>query len=760
MKFHVAYPSLILAGCLVVASLAGRSPDRRAASGSANISPQVNFSTFLGGSGEDEIDGVAIDPAGNVYVVGTSSSPNLPVTAQAFQKTASGTLDHVFVAKLNSAGTQILYLTYLGGSKTEQASGIAVDAAGSAYVVGTTESRDFPVTPGALQTSFGGENILGDGFVTKLDPTGSTLVYSTYLGGSNDDEAVAIAVDAFGDAYVGGATRSANFPVTPGAFQTRYAGGDSNTFGAGGDGFAVELNPAGSTLLFSTFLGGGSEDSVRGISVDPSGNVIVAGRTASRDFPASDAVVQPAFAGSGSEGASGGDAFVTKLNAGGSALVFSTFLGGSGDDGASTVEVDATSNIYVQGGTDSTNFPTAHALQGSLLGKHNSFLAKLDPTGATLLYSTYLGGKGMDFAIGAADSAGTVYLTGHTNSTNFPLANAFQPYFGADDSWLAKLDAQGATLLYSSYLGGGDSDFGNAVARDPISGNLWVAGTTFSQDFPTTHGVQAARSGGMTDAFLTQIAESPAPAPDAMADLQVGISTDHASISNGDSLNYSITVLNAGPASAPGVVVGEYVPVPLNVSAATASQGSCAGAPYVSCNLGTLAPSGTASVTIRAGLSKDSGITLQGPLIATGHAASATSDPSLSNNSAQSSVNLDIQGTTGGGSGGSGCFIATAAYGSYLDPHVQALRGFRDRRLLTNQPGRKFVQFYYRYSPALATEIGRSVILRCATRCVLTPIVLAIGYPWWALSLAFTPLALFMKKRRRTTRQIAGRNET
>lgn len=744
MRFRLGFSSLILVGGLAVVSLPWR--PFNAAAASSSISPHINVSTFLGGSGEDEIDGLAVDPSGNVYVVGTTSSPNLPVTAQAFQKTVSETLDHVFVAKLNPAGTQILYLTYLGGGKTDQASGIAVDAAGSAYVVGTTESRDFPVTPGAMQPSFGGENILGDGFVAKLDPTGSSLVYSTYLGGSNDDEAVAIAVDAFGDAYVAGATRSGNFPVTPGAFQSRYAGGDSNTFGAGGDGFVVELNPSGSALVFSTFLGGGSEDSVQGIAVDASGNVIVAGQTSSRDFPASTAVVQPTFAGSGSRGSSGGDAFVTKLNASGTALVFSTFLGGSADDGASRVEVDVAANIYVQGATDSPNFPTAHALQGSLLGKNNAFLAKLDPSGATLLYSTYLGGNGTDFAVGAADATGTIYLSGHTDSTNFPLANAFQPYFGADDIWVAKLDPLGAALIYSSYLGGGDSDFGNAIVRDPVSGNVWIAGTTFSLDFPSVNGLQATQSGGMTDAFLSQISETSTPPPAEMADLQLSVSSDRTSLSNGDSLNYVITVTNVGPANAAAVVVGEYVPVPLNVSAATTSQGSCNGAPYVSCNLGTLASSGTATVTISAGLSKDSGITLQGPLVATAHAASATSDPNLSNNSAQSSVSLSIQGTTGGGSGGSGCFIATAAYGSYLDPHVQTLRDFRDRHLLTNQAGRKFVAFYYRHSPAIAAGIARSAILRRATRWVLTPIVLTIEYPWWALSLTFLLLGLFIKR--------------
>jgi uncharacterized repeat protein (TIGR01451 family) len=523
---------------------------------------------------------------------------------------------------------------------------------------------------------------------------------------------------------------SGNFPVTAGAFQTGYAGGASNVFGAGGDGFAVKLNAAGSALLFGTYLGGGSEDGVNAITLDGSGNVIVTGRTSSSNFPVTAGVVQESFGGNGNEGVSGGDGFVTKLTAAGNRLVFSTFLGGSGDDGASSVEVDGAGSIYVQGGTDSVNFPTANALQPSLLGKNNAFLAKLDSAGTTLLYSTYLGGNGTDFALGTADASGFVYVTGETDSSNLPLAGAFQPYFGTTDAWVAKVDPQGATLVYSSYLGGGDSDFGNAIARDPASGKVWVGGTTFSQDFPIVIGIQTAKGGGMSDAYLTQVTESVPPPFSATADLQVSVTTDRSSVSNGDSLNYTITVTNAGPANAARVVVGQYVSLPLTVSGATASQGSCTNSGYVSCNLGTVDAGSTASVTIAAGLSKNSGISMQGPLVATAHAESSTSDANLSNNSAQVTVTLSIHGTTGGGSGGSGCFIATAAYGSYLDPHVRVLRGFRDRHLLSNWAGRQLVGFYYRHSPVVAAVIARSASLRLATRWALTPMVFAIQYPY------------------------------
>jgi len=753
MRFRSGLQFLILLSCLTVpplASAAGSSTgagQRKLArpsvtSPTTGISPLLAVSTFLGGSGEDEIDGIALDPSGNVYVVGSTTSGNLPVTAQAFQKTISGTVEHVFVAKLNPSGTQILYLTYLGGSKADHANGIVVDAAGNAYVVGTTESGDFPVTSGAFQTTFHGGDFFGDGFVTKLDPAGSTLLYSTYLGGSNDDEALAITVDAFGNAYVAGATRSGNFPVTAGAFQTTFAGGASNVSGAGGDGFVVKVNPAGTTLLFGTYLGGGSEDGVLAIALDGSANAVVAGRTSSSDFPVTAGTVQTSYGGSGSLGAVGGDTFVAKLNANGNALFFSTFLGGSGDDGPDSVEIDSAGNVYVQGGTNSPNFPTAHALQASLLGKNNAFLAKLDPAGTTLLYSTYLGGNGTDFSVGAADASGFVYLTGQTDSMSFPLVGAFQPYFGTTDSWVAKVDPQGATLVYCSYLGGGDSDFGNAIVRDPVSGSVWIGGSTFAQDFPIVNAIQPAKSGGMTDAFLAQIAESATPPPGETADLQISVTTDHSSVSNGGSVSYTVTVTNAGPASADSVVVGQYVPLPLNVSATTASQGTCTASAYASCNLGTISAGSTATLTITTAVSKNSGISTGGPLVTTAHAESSTSDSNLSNNSAQVTVALSIQGTTGGGIGGSGCFIATAAYGSYLDPHVQVLREFRDRRLLSNWMGRQFVAFYYRHSPAVAAVIARSASLRRATQWLLTPVVFAIEYPRWAKGLGLLVLLL------------------
>jgi uncharacterized repeat protein (TIGR01451 family) len=728
----------------------------RVADQDSAVSPVIDASTFLGGDGGDEIDGIAVDSAGNVYVAGTTNSGNLPVTSAAFQKTTSGTRDHVFVAKLNPAGTAILYLTYLGGSGSEQATAIAVDASGSAYVVGTTDSRDFPVTPGAAQTQFGGAGILGDAFITKLDPTGSHLLYSTYLGGSGDEAAAAVAIDATGDVFVAGSTRSANFPVTPGAFQTKYSGG-GNVSGSGGDGFVAELDPSGSTLLYSTYIGGSKEDTVLAIALAPNGETVVAGGTNSSNFPVTLGALQKQFGGSAGDVDTEGDAFIAELNPLGTGLIFSTFLGGAGADVASSVELDSLGNICVQGNTSSRNFPLYQPVQAVLAGKTDGFLSKLNPAGTILLYSTYFGGSDTDSVSGTVDPSGFAYVSGSSSSANFPLLNAFQPFFGNSDAVIAKFDPNGA-LLYSTYLGGGDSDFGGPIARDS-SGTIWVGGSTFSQNFPVMNALQPSQGGGMYDAFLTRIVEIPTPPANEQADLMVTLTPDRSSISNGDTLTYALKVTNNGPSMAEEALLIELIPSPLNLSSASASAGSCSGSPYVSCSLGSLATGQSATATIVATVPSSSGISMGGPLVATADVISATADPNLGNNSAQATVSLTIHGGGthgGGGSGGSGCFIATAAYGSYLDPHVYALRQFRDRHLLTNALGRRFVRSYYRYSPAVAALLDHSAALRTLTRVVLSPIVFAIEYPIraaFAILLVFGAILMLGPKLRRGVRR-------
>ena len=405
------------------------------------------YSTYLGGSTTGTLTssttagyGIAVDSGGNAYVTGETNATNFPTTTGALQRTYTGDPYDAFVSKLNAAGSALAYSTYLGGASQDIAYGIAVDGSGAAYVAGSTSSTNFPTTSGALQRTFGGGPY--DAFVSKLNAAGSALAYSTYLGGSGNEVGNAIAVDSTGAAYVAGNAYGANFPTTSGALQTAFGGGAS-------DAVVSKLNSAGSALIYSTYLGGSAADEGLGIAVDGTGAAYVAGYTKSINFPTVGAF-QPTLNGPY-------NAFVSKLNAAGSALAYSTYLGGSGGDNAMAIAVDGAGQATVVGGTGSTDFPTVAAPQAAYGGgPANAFVSRLNPTGSALAYSTYLGGSGNggtfldpgDYATGVAvDSAGTTYVTGATDSTNFPTVNARQPSYGGgyEDAFVAKLSAPGCT---------------------------------------------------------------------------------------------------------------------------------------------------------------------------------------------------------------------------------------------------------------------------------------------------------------------------
>ncbi len=467
------------------------------------IDPVLSYSTFLGGNSYDGAYSIAVDASGNAYVTGWTSSTDFATTSGAFQTTFGGGdfNGDAFVTKLNPTGSTLVYSTYLGGSSNEYGHYIAVDASGNAYVTGVTSSTDFATTSGAFQTTYGGG--LSNGFVTKLNPTGSALVYSTYLGGNGgNDTGYGIALDASGNAYVAGLTESTNFPTTPGAFQT-INGGQR-------DAFVTKLNPGGSALVYSTYLGGSSDEEYGGlcIAVDASGNAYVTGDTYSFDFPTTSGAFQTTHDGGG-----GADAYVTKLNPTGSALVYSSYLGGNSIDVSEGIAVDTSGNAYVTGGTTSTNFPTTSgAFQTTNGGSYDAFVTKLDSTGSALIYSTYLGGNSIDFGTGiAVDASGNAYVTGATTSTNFPTTSgAFQTTNGGSyDAYLTKLNSTGNALIYSTYLGGNSQDAGDGIALD-ASGNAYVAGYVIgSANFPTTAGAfQVAYGGGYSDAFVAKFTSS------------------------------------------------------------------------------------------------------------------------------------------------------------------------------------------------------------------------------------------------------------
>ena len=373
----------------------------------------------------------------------------------------------------------LLYSTYLGGSGDEIGYDIALDSTGNMYIAGSTTSANFP-TAGAFQSTAPGGL---DAFITKLNPAGSALVYSTYLGGSGSDAALAIAVDSAGNAYVTGVTSSTTFP-TANALQ--------GTIGGLSDTFVTKLNAAGSALVYSTYLGGSGNESGFGIALDSTGNAYVTGPTTSSNFPTANALQGT----KGDSSTSSRDAFLTKFNPGGSALVYSTYVGGNSDDYSDSVAVDSAGNAYIAGTTFSNNFPTANPLQGTIKGSLDAFVTKVNAAGSALVYSTYLGGTVTDQANSIkVDSAGNAYVTGTTNSDDFPTANALQGTKGRfNDAFVTKLNATGSTLVYSTFVGGGDDDTGFGLALDS-AGNAYVTGGTKSTDFPTANAFQSTKAG-------------------------------------------------------------------------------------------------------------------------------------------------------------------------------------------------------------------------------------------------------------------------
>jgi hypothetical protein len=548
------------------------------------IDPVLTYSTYLGGSNVDHGFGVAVDSSGSAYVTGLTGSTDFP-TVNPLQASKNGTTN-AFVAKLNAAGSALVYSTYLGGNARDGGNAIAVDSLGNAYVTGGTQSTDFP-TVNPLQAT-NGSPTYGNGFVAKLNASGSALIYSTYLGGSGSDGGTGIAIDSSGNAYVTGFTDSTDFPVTAGAFDTSIAtqpgGGCYSAPGPCEDAFVAKLNASGSALVYSTYLGGSGDDTAYGIAVDSSQSAYVVGVTGSTDFP----TVNPLQATLEADG----NAFVSKLNAAGSALLYSTYLGGSGGAGGYAIAVDSSGNAYVAGSAGS-DFPTVDPLQASLEGSSNAFVAKLSASGSALVYSTYLGGSGSDvgYAI-AVDSSGNAYVAGSTGP-DFPTVDAFQATFkGAGNAFVSKLNASGSALLYSTYLGGtGFSAYGDlayAIAVDS-SGNAYVTGQTSSTDFPTVNPLQAINKAGYYGtAFVAMLSPGPAPA--------VSFSTpalDFGSVST-TSPQQSATLTNLGNAtlSITGITVsGDFA---LVTTATSCPYGGGTVAPEANCTLDvTFTPTAT-----------------------------------------------------------------------------------------------------------------------------------------------------------------------
>jgi len=467
---------------------------------------RLAYSTYLsGGEHVDDGRGIAVDGSGNAYVTGYTGSSNFPTTPGVYQDQTSDCSD-AFVAKFSPSGT-LLYSTFLGGGDGDEAWAIAVDGSGNAYVTGMTWSSDFPAL-----NPFQPYQARYDAFVTKLSSSGNSLIYSTYLGGGEGEEGRSIAVDGSGSAYVTGETRSSDFP-TQNPYQGTFQGGYS-------DAFVTKLSSSGNSLIYSTYLGGGSDDNARGIAVDGSGYAYVTGSTLSLDFPTANPY-QATFQGGNY------DAFVTKFSSSGNSLIYSTYLGGENGNYGNGIAVDGSGNAYVTGQTESADFPTLNPYQTYQGGVTSTdvFVTKLSSTGNILIYSTYLGGGSDDRGYGiTVDGSGNAYVTGETSSSDFPTLNPYQGTLeGGSDVFVTKLSSSGNNLVYSTYLGGSGgsgNDRGYGIAVDG-GGNAYVTG--FAQSgFPTFNPYQGTYQG--FDAFVTKLSEFEYLCGDANADAAADIS--------------------------------------------------------------------------------------------------------------------------------------------------------------------------------------------------------------------------------------------
>lgn len=467
------------------------------------IDPVLSFATYLGGSYADIGIGIAVDSSGSAYIAGATYSANFPVTTGAYDTSCASCPSYwdAFLTKLSADGSSILYSTYIGGNMDDVASAVTVDkATGSAFITGFTDSGDFPTTANAFQKSNGSSGY-NHVFVARLSPAGNSLLYSTLLRGDGQELANALAIDSAGSAYVTGVTSSDDFP-TKNAFQGTFGGGSFCYIVECDDAFITKISPDGSSLVYSTYVGRTGTDVGYAIAVDSSGSAYVAGNTTSSDFPTHNPF-QASLAG-------GFDGFVLKLTPSGSALVYSTFLGGSADEYPECLAIDSDGNVYVAGYTNSSNFPVAGAYQPGNAGGTDAFVTKLNASGSSLAFSTYLGGNGVDNALGISlDASRNVYVTGVTTSSNFPTVSPLQANSGGGaDAFITEFPANGGTPLFSTYFGGsGDEEnYSGAIVVDS-SGNILVTGDTTSVNFPVVNALQPV-FGGARDSFVVKISPS------------------------------------------------------------------------------------------------------------------------------------------------------------------------------------------------------------------------------------------------------------
>jgi len=450
-------------------------------------------STFIGGSSKDFVWSMVLDGIGNVYIFSYTESSDYPTTSGAYDESYNGGDCDVFVSKLDSSLSSLLASTFIGGGDIDYGYSMALDGSGDVYITGKTKSSDYPTTSGAYDESYNGGD--RDVFVSKLDSTLSSLLASTFIGGGDNDEGHSIALDGSGNAYITGLTESSDYPTTSGAYDESH--------NASQDVFVSKLDSSLGSLLASTYIGGGNDDGSTSIAFDGSGNVYVTGSTWSSDYPTTSGAYDESFNGGDYDG------FVSKLDSSLSSLLASTFLDGSDGDGYGfRIALDGSENVYVTGETLSSNHPTTSgAYDESHNGNFDDFVSKLDSTLSSLLASTYIGGGAMDWPRSMVlDGSGNVYLTGITKSSDYPTTSgAYDESFNGDiDIYVSKLDSSFSSLLASTFIGGSDGDGALSITFDG-SGNVYVAGWTYSTDYPTTSGSYDESYNGDFDVFVSKL---------------------------------------------------------------------------------------------------------------------------------------------------------------------------------------------------------------------------------------------------------------
>ncbi len=569
-------------------------------------------STYLGGSSSDQAYALALASSGDVYVAGETFSTNFPGTAGGAQASFAGGYD-AFVARLNGTLTSLTQATYLGGSSGDFASALALSGAGDVYVAGFTLSTNFPGTAGGAQASKGGGS---DAFVARLNGTLTSLTQATYLGGSFDESAYALALGSSGDVYVAGYTDSWNFPGTAGGAQASFGGGLR-------DAFVARLDSTLASLMQSTYLGGSLAESAYALALGSSGDVYVAGETRSTNFPGTAGGAQASNGGSW-------DAFVARLNGTLTSLTQATYLGGSGGEFEPALALSSSGDVYVAGDTDSTNFPgTSGGAQASFAGGYDAFVARLNGALTSLTQATYLGGSGAESGPALAlSSSGDVYVAGQTLSLNFPgtAGGAQTTNAGFSDAFVARLTGTLTSLTQATYLGGSDVDGASALALSS-AGDVYVAGRTYSTNFPGTSGGAQASNGGQSDAFVARLTADLAAAAQS-ADMRANTPSVPPSLGPGGSYPLFFSCTNNGPDAATNATCG------ISPSVGTVSGVSCS----PSVPVASLASGNTISCTciFTAPGAQGGGNTPETGVTFTVTASASTTDPNTTNNTATS----------------------------------------------------------------------------------------------------------------------------